>query len=412
MRIKFLKILSITSIISLPVLSTAVSCSENYSSETKQIDGSDWTGHEYGLFSENDYIINHKEKSVTYTNGVKYIGDNLVIPDYVIVNDKQYKVLLAAKCFKENHLLTGSLTFNIHTTSIPDECFYQCDQIRTISFKNYITSFGKGCFYSCMVLLHITSNPIYLSKVAVYDDYCFFRTSLDINFSFGSELKHIGAHAFSLTSGLGYLDLSHTNSLTRISDYAFFGCTGLYKLILPRSLSYIGKHAFQRCKNLTDITLPESDMHFAVDEWAFYGDEDFTGFSRTCSFTYLGPNAFGNCLSFNIDSKIALSNPNLTEINEFAFSDCYNSYIYIPKNISVVRRYAFWHNTGPAGSLETIDVSEYVDHYPIFCGTHVFNGEHGIVYINKNSQIDRWKEVLSNKGISFESGAWSFQIKR
>lgn len=399
----------------IPLTCAFSSCSkEQVDTTVKDIDGYDWKGREYGLFGEKDYVINNDEKSVTYINGLKYYGTNVVIPDYVWVKKEKYKVLLGKGCFKNNHFLMGRLDFNIHTTFIPEECFSNCDGLETIVFKNYITSFEKKCFYSCKILTFIASDPIFLSRVNYFKDHCFFETCLTKDFVFGNELKEIGPHAFSGAVGLNVLDLSHNTNFVKISDYAFCNCKGLYKVILPPNFKEFGDHAFLGCSSLISIVLPRADMELSIGDYAFFGCKTFKGFSRKCTFTRVGHYCFSDCTDYVLDND-CLKNPKLTEIGNQSFAYCHNSSLAIPKNIKYIDRFAFWQNVGEFGQLQVLDFSNFKsdDVIPKICGVNVFFGAAptGVIYISDSANIYDWTDALTNKGIVIGSTGWTINVK-
>ena len=49
--------------------------------------------------------------------------------------------------------------------------------------------------------------------------------------------------------------VSIKDGVTRISNYAFSGCTGLTSITIPNSVTFIGDYAFQGCESLTLVTI-------------------------------------------------------------------------------------------------------------------------------------------------------------
>lgn len=385
------------------------SCSNKAGIDTiYNADGSNWQGVVRGRFYDNGYVIDQEEKTITYTNGYYITGTNIVLPDFVILNNVFYKVLLGEKCFENNHFIEGDFLLNNFVSCIPKNCFCNCDGLISITLKNFITKIDDHAFSSCLLLKHIV-NTIYLSKLEYIGDYAFYDSLIDIDFPFGNELEKIGDNAFAESTGITILNFFNCNKLKEIGNHCFFHCQSLYDVTFSANIERVGDYAFTQCTLLDTIKLPSNNMNFSVGQGCFSQNPNFKGFSRKCQFTHLGERAFQGCNKFSVNEYM-LSNPQLTYIPDFAFDSCCNNEVVIPKNISIIYRFAFANNKGKDGdSLSVVDFSSFEDwQLPTICGEAVFYNcsDGGVIFIPNKSSYDQWRELLTNKGFSFGEGKW------
>ena len=160
-----------------------------------------------------DFFVNDSNGKPIYYN---YIGDNsevevtdglflysgdIVIPENVYYNNKNYKV-----------------------TRIGENAFYQDDFIKSIIIPNSVKSIENYAFYKCTSLKSI---------------------------SFGNSLSNIGYSSFERCKSLTTIELPNTVAI--IGERAFNGCSGLVNFTIPNSVTSIGYFAFDGCDNLTSI---------------------------------------------------------------------------------------------------------------------------------------------------------------
>lgn len=88
-------------------------------------------------------------------------------------------------------------------------------------------------------------------------------------FAKGSEITHIGEHAFANCTKLTEIEIP--DSVTQIGYGAFYGCEKLGSATLPDGLKTIGGMAFVDCSALTEITIPASVTDIGERAFAFGG---------------------------------------------------------------------------------------------------------------------------------------------
>jgi hypothetical protein len=176
-----------------------------------------------------------------------YIANNLVIPDYVQIEEniyplKQIKEKAFSKYEENNCEIYGILTLNNETISIDKHAFANQQQIREIKFGKKLEMIGKEAFS-------------YLNVE---------------NISFPALLKKISEFAFFTCSNLKFISFSE--GLEEIGESAFEECYSITQpLIIPESVKSIKRYAFCDAKSLGEIRIKESTI---LEEYAF--NEDVT----------------------------------------------------------------------------------------------------------------------------------------
>lgn len=257
------------------------------------------------------------------------------------------------------HCIPNSLSrVKITATSIPDNAFMYCKQLKTIEIPN-AEIIGSNAFYDC--------------------------SSLE-NLVLSENLTTIQAYAFKDCYSLSSIDLP--SSVTSLGDYAFSGCQQLKKIELPSSVETVGQSAFDGCSNIEEMTLPKiynnnayGNNHFSslfggYDYWnadyvpsalkkvtvsaseiptyAFYGCSYIEEINIENA-TSIGDCAFQDCSSLQ---NIALS-PMLTSIGNGAFGSCISlANINLPNGLTNIGESAFYD----CSSLRTLTLPSSLSH--------------------------------------------------
>ena len=194
-----------------------------------------------------------------------------------------------------------------YVTSIGDDCFSNCSNMRSVTLPTGITSIGERAFSYCSVLTEI-SIPEYVSN--------------------------IGDEAFMGCRGL--TSVTVPSGVTVVNDGLFRYCEGLTNVTLGYSVTSIGADAFQNCKGLTSLRIPNRVKRIGVG--AFSGCENLASMSIPNSVTSIGEYAFLRCYhlaSITIGSGV-------TSIGDYAFDACSDlTSLYIPKSVTSIGFRAF-----------------------------------------------------------------------
>ncbi|MCM1067893.1 MAG: leucine-rich repeat protein [Muribaculaceae bacterium] len=172
------------------------------------------------------FTYNEAEKTATVT-GLKSPDTplvNPVIPDITGHNGEEYIVTaIGNEAFKNNTLLSGTLTISKNITSIGDYAFYDCSGFTgTLTIPNSVTTIDEWAFSGCSGFTGDLTIP--------------------------NSVTTIGARAFEECPGFTG-DLIIPDSVTTIGAGAFSNCSGFTgALIIPNSGPRIDGYAFEYCR--------------------------------------------------------------------------------------------------------------------------------------------------------------------
>ncbi|MCI9078892.1 MAG: leucine-rich repeat protein [Lachnospiraceae bacterium] len=208
---------------------------------------------------------------------------NIVIPDTVSINGKEYKV-----------------------TKIAENAFAGSD-IESVQLGSNITEIGDGAFKGCKKLKSVKCS---------------------------SGMTSIGNEAFKNCKNLEEVDLG--NSIINLGDRVFKGCKKLKNVIIPAGLETIGQGAFRDCESLKKMKLPDSVMK--IDKKAFKNCKSMKTFTLgtekkknarnnnkklalrfgAVAKVSIGASALENC----IDLRSVVINSQVTKIGNSTFRYC------------------------------------------------------------------------------------------
>ena len=196
-------------------------------------------------------------------------------------------------------------------TAIPNNAFYGCSSLTSITIPDSVTSIGDGAFCGCSGLTNIAFPDSVTSIGASAFSGCSGLTSITIP----EAVTSIGGGAFYNCSGLTG-NIIIPDSVTSIGSSAFYGCSGLINIIIPESITSIGDSAFYGCSELKSITIPNSVT--SIGYFTFRGCSGLTSVTIGNSVTSIGSRAFVYC------SKLtSVTIPDSVEsIGEDAFLGC------------------------------------------------------------------------------------------
>ena len=286
-----------------------------------------------------------------------WCSGNIVIPEKVTYNGKEYNVISIGDYAFENCEGLTSVTIPNSVTSIGGRAFRRCSKLASVNIPDGVTYIGIEVFYDCESLRSVTipggvsniygwsfQNCTSLTSVTILDGVtsidegafgnCGSLTSITLPNSVTSIGKYAFSDCYSLTSitlpndvtsigeraflGCGSLtSVTIPNSITRIEGWTFEGCGGLKSVTIPNTVTSIGESAFNSCSSLTSVTIPNSVTY--IDRWAFTGCKSLTSVTIPNSVTTLRDRAFEGCsnlATITIGTGVAL-------IEERTFADCF-----------------------------------------------------------------------------------------
>lgn len=182
-------------------------------------------------------------------------------------------------------------------TTICDNAFYHCFNLRSVTFPESLTTIGEAAFMGCRELVGVT----------------------------------------------------FPESLTTIGNSAFSNCVGLTVVTIPRNVTAIGEAAFATCRRLTGFTVADGNTAYASVDGILFNYARTELLSCPCNrsgsytipegVTAIGGYAFIHC---NALTDITISE-GVTTIGACAFSLCTSlTNIMIPKSAISISGDAFY----------------------------------------------------------------------
>ena len=394
-------------------------CKKKHKVNVGNIDGTNWTGRNAGSFEEDDYTIDHKHKIVTYKSAISIHAYNLVLPNYVLVNDEQYRVDIGESCFANTQGIAGTIELNDFILIIPNRCFFNCTSLTGVVFHAYPIQIGVAAFANCFLLtLVLVLHDMQLyhdwgAQLISIGDYAFFNATLDGTLTFGPSLAYVGQSAFENCPGIKSADFRLCNNLLGTSVSEFAACTSLESVYFSSTMNVIDNQTFSNCDFLKTIYLPQDNMDIAIKDGAFYGCVTFQNFSKIPHFTEIGASAFtatGNIEFFPWEPQYKLDS-----IHPHTFSSCQFTSLKFWLNGPNIEDYAFANNF----NLSVLDFTDFVIkkpeegkkigevQVPDWDGQHIFSGANskgGVILLPTNGVLDNgWRDFFARNDIELSS---------
>ncbi len=231
--------------------------------------------------------------------------------------------------FVENLPIT---TFHVNVldqTTIYENTFHGCSNLRSLVLPNTISQLDAYCFEGTAIESYDASN---VERMA---EYAFANNSAlkEVTISEQSPLVEIGRGVFSECTALQNITLPV--GVTNIPMKAFYSCKSLQQVNILGDISHIDEEAFAECERLNYIKLSNA---ITVIERAVFRDCSALGninFPTTLS--RISEEAFAGCASLSTVSFPVT----LTEIGDSAFAGSGLISVELPVGISVIGQSAF-----------------------------------------------------------------------
>ena len=203
------------------------------------------------------YNLDSNTKTASVARNATASGD-IVIPEKVSYGNVEYTV-----------------------TSLGDQCFDCCSELKSIRIPNTVTRIGRQAFFACASLekIEIPNSVNYIGMAAF--SACYSLESIIIP----SSVTEMEGSTFSGCNNIRSIEVAQNNkvydsrdncnaiietatntlisacsystipsSVTTIKSLAFYCCDYLASIDIPNSVTTIEKYAFEGCKRLTQIT--------------------------------------------------------------------------------------------------------------------------------------------------------------
>ena len=251
--------------------------------------------------------------------------------DMVLISEGEYTVSGIGTC-TDTEILIPTTYNGMPVVSVEASAFLNNTAITSVVLPDGITSIGENAFNGCESLTSVTfGKNSQLSSIGPGAfNYCYSLESITIP----ESVTNIGSEAFNYCCGLRSVTFGENSQLTSIGDYAFLGCYSLESITIPASVTSIGEWAFVECYRLVEvwnlsklnITAGSEDNGYV----GYYAKRVETEPSE--SYVYTDENGYViyydgkvKALINYIGNETKLTIPaDITELNCFALSDCYN----------------------------------------------------------------------------------------
>lgn len=223
---------------------------------------------------------------------------------------------------------------------IKDRAFADLKTVKEVIIPEGVKEIGDFAFSMSSIERVVLPSTVKKIGECVFF-YC--KNLKDVVLSDG--IAHLGPNMFQECDGL--VSIKVPNGIKGISSGCFLGCRCLTNIVLPENLEFIGDDAFSGCHSLQRIKLPDSvfdigfqafsDCHslesikipsniVGLSEESFSHNYKLKFVELPSNLTCIMHGVFCHCNSLKI--RLPLS---LIHIEKYAFSECYDTTIEVPK---------------------------------------------------------------------------------
>ena len=213
-------------------------------------------------------------------------------------------------------------------TVIPEEAFYNCANITSVTLNNGVKTIGTNAFENSTKL---ESADIGTGVTAINSD-AFKNCSALKSITIPSGVTTISAYAFYNNTALASVSLP--SGITAIDIYAFYGTTSLKELVFPSELTTIGSNAFNGTR-IRVLNIPSKVK--SIGSAAFAGDVALTSLTIPGNVETISDSAFSGCV--NITSLTLRSG--IKTIGAAAFNGIKITSLVVPNSVESIGAGAF-----------------------------------------------------------------------
>ncbi len=161
-------------------------------------------------------------------------------------NENNLYVYLAKYLSKD----VATIVVESNCKAIGNSAFYDCDNLKSVSFPDGLESIGSSAFGYCGFAR--INLPASLKNIGI-GAFCCCQSLQSVVIPNG--VMQISARTFEGCSRL--VNVSFLGKLERICEFAFRG-SGLKRITIPDGVRSIGMYAFESCRDMTSVSIPSS----------------------------------------------------------------------------------------------------------------------------------------------------------
>ena len=310
---------------------------------------------------------------------------------------------------------------------IGTEAFVYCAELRKISTLQSVSKMGSAAFYGCKSLTALDNkHEIDISSLDSIPQNAFYDCQQVESFVFSPDLKSIDEWAFHNCSNVRNVDIP-SNEVT-IGPYAFSGCMSLANVNLSEKvvdisstafsdtpwyndlgyvdgIKYINNVAMEYSRGTTNLNFREGTVSIADNSNKYNGGEYVTSVNLPTTLRGIGENAFVKLgassiilpSSLQMIGKRAFANSSLTAIEfpesletigEEAFYECSQlKEMKISSSVKKIGQDAFGRC-----ALETLTLPSTIEEI----GEYAFSGNTSLLWVNYNVPDAKGDWLFSN----------------
>ena len=257
--------------------------------------------------------------------------------------------------------------------------FYNLSKLIDVKLPNTLTSIGDNAFLACVNLKNVEFHPGIVSIGSYAFGSCCNLAELELK----SGLKSIGTAAFygephtienaSIGGAPKFEEVVLPEGLESIGDYAFYKNVCLKQITLPSTLRELGEYAFQECNLLTSISMPTYLKE--IKPHTFYNCTGLTEVRIPSTILSIGDKAFYGCSHLS-DVYTYIAEPTQIDMNTFSIYE--TATLHVP----TTSFYNYYFDT----------------EWSQFRSLQEFDAEYEYFYINKDFTIDEEKGTIKGEG--------------
>lgn len=249
----------------------------------------------------------------------------------VLISEGEYTVSGIGTC-TDTEILIPTTYNGLPVVSVEASAFLNNTAITSVVLPDSITSIGEKAFNGCESLTSVLfGKNSQLSSIGPGAfNYCYSLESITIP----ESVTNIGSEAFNYCCGLRSVMFGENSQLTSIGEGAFNWCESLESITIPASVTSIGEWAFVECYRLVEVwNLSKLNITAGSEDNGYVGyyakrvetepNESYVYTDENGYVIYYDGKVKALINYTGNETKLTIPD-DITELNCFALSDCYN----------------------------------------------------------------------------------------